>query len=83
VEIASGGVTDALVSASETDPAKQPGVGFRFRIEEIRDLIDPATGSHHTRDRDCGLPKQGSKPCGLPQALERLEGLHRLGSGRI
>ncbi|MCT0202329.1 ATP phosphoribosyltransferase regulatory subunit [Synechococcus sp. CS-603] len=76
VEIASGGRYDALVERFCPDPAEAAGVGFGFRIEEIRDLIDPANpSSSHQGSHLVAYAQEG----GLAAAFERLEALHRLG----
>jgi len=68
-------VTDALVERFCPDPGRrQAGVGFGFRIEEIRDLIDPSQpGSHPTRDLRLVALRQikAANHGGLAAALER------------
>ena len=76
VEIASGGRYDGLVGRFSLDPAAAAGVGFGFRIEEIRDLLDSGEGPGPSQGPLLLAYGQASQ---LPAALERLEALHRSG----
>ncbi|MCT0231773.1 ATP phosphoribosyltransferase regulatory subunit [Synechococcus sp. CS-1324] len=76
VEIASGGRYDALVARFCADSTDAAGVGFGFSIEDIRDLLDPLEGGSDLTTPLLLAYRQTSQ---LPEALERLETIHRSG----
>jgi ATP phosphoribosyltransferase regulatory subunit len=78
VEIASGGRYDGLVARFSLDPGAAAGVGFGFRIEEIRELLDSGDGPAPV-ERQGPLLLAYGLASQLPAALERLECLHRSG----
>jgi len=76
VEIASGGRYNGLVARFCADCSDAAGVGFGFRIEDIRELLDPLeSGAAHSMP----LLLAYGRTIPLADALERLEAIHRSG----
>ena len=76
VEIASGGRYNALVARFCADGSDAVGVGFGFRIEDIRELLDPLEGG---AAYSMPLLLAYGQTIPLAEALKRLEVIHRSG----